>query len=188
MRDGYKDVDTNLVNGIMLNNSFKLLETAMAKSPVSKVENDSTTLETNPEAVLNESADAVVSNEETTAEASTTENLAAAEAMVEAAAELNAATLEAEAAAEIAAGIVSITAMARGSDDTFEVTFSSGNISEPTHKKEGYVKVVGITMDMRDPYTTDEDPWLFVGQTRYMELNNWLKSQIEAGYARIVTE
>lgn len=47
------------------------------------------------------------------------------------------------------------------------------------------------TFDLRDPYKNvvdPEDPWLRAGQPKVVQVTRWLQSQIDAGYAKIVTD
>lgn len=50
------------------------------------------------------------------------------------------------------------------------------------------VKVTALAMDLRDPYVeadVEESRWLRVGVQREVKLTNWLKGQIDAGYAQV---
>ncbi len=68
--------------------------------------------------------------------------------------------------------------------------------AEAANAEAGEVKSLGefalvraTIMDLRDPYVvgkTPEDSWLRVGADKEVELTNWLKSQIAAGYAEVV--
>lgn len=97
------------------------------------------------------------------------------------AAELVAAELAAtaDAAAELAATAADATAA--------EAETAAAADATAGEEVKTLVKVTAKLFDMRDPFTKDENPWLFVGVEKEVELSNWVQAQIDAGYLTIVT-